>query len=217
MCFSASASALAAFVTGGAGAATLVRCAKPREVPLASLPLLFSFQQAMEAALWLYLPQGAGRPLAQFLANGFSLIALAVWPLLVPIAFGLLEPRRRRLLYGALLVAGGIAALYALAELARLPVKATLAAESICYVIAPYSRWAAAAYVISTYVPPLVSSHPLLRLFGVAVTAGVVVSYASYILAFVSVWCFFAALGSILLVGFFHARVSAFRAAPTGA
>ena len=210
MCFSASASAVAALVTGGAGMAALSRCTRPEEIPLAGMPLLFSLQQTIESGLWLYLPGGTGQPRALLLANLFAAVALIVWPLLVPIAIGLVEPVRRRLLYLLLTLPGLGAALFAAMALAHQPVAVTLARGSICYIVPwPYPLAASVAYMAATCLPPLLSSHSLLRLFGAVVAAGLVVSYTAYIDAFLSVWCFFAALASLMLAGFFHVRVTA--------
>jgi hypothetical protein len=45
-----------------------------------------------------------------------------------------------------------------------------------------------------------------LRLFGVIVVAGLAVSMLAFYQGLVSVWCFFTALASIILLNFFRGR-----------
>ena len=51
MCFSATASFLAAGATFAVGAAALSRIGSPKEIPMASMPMIFAAQQAIEGVL----------------------------------------------------------------------------------------------------------------------------------------------------------------------
>ena len=48
MCFSAQASFVTAAITGAIGIVSLTRVNEPRELPFASIPLLFALQPAVE-------------------------------------------------------------------------------------------------------------------------------------------------------------------------
>ena len=60
------------------------------------------------------------------------------------------------------------------------------------------------AYVLATCGSCLLSSHKFLRVFGLALLASLAIAYAYYSLAFASVWCFFAAILSLIV--FAHLR-----------
>ena len=61
----------------------------------------------------------------------------------------------------------------------------------------PYLPRQFAAYVACACFPFLLSSHKALRIFGAIVAAGLVIAASLYTYAYVSVWCFFAAAGSV--------------------
>jgi hypothetical protein len=68
----------------------------------------------------------------------------------------------------------------------------------------PYGTQTAAAYVIATCGPALLSSRLYLRWFGVASLAGVAVTVSLREADFTSVWCVYAALASILILEHFR-------------
>ena len=86
MCFSASASFAVAAGTGLVGALTVAKVSNWREIPLASVPVIFATQQTIEGVLWLLLPTGSEPALTGSLANIFAFCALVIWPLLSPLA-----------------------------------------------------------------------------------------------------------------------------------
>ena len=109
MCFSAEADFASGAVIGVIGVATLTKVARPREIPLAVLPLAFALHQFVEGFVWKDLDDGSSR------ATGAAVVLYVVFawillPVLVPIAIMLLEPAgpvRRRI--GALAVVGAVA------------------------------------------------------------------------------------------------------------
>jgi len=105
MCFSAPMSFAAAAGIGFIGVAATTRVSEKREIPLASVPLIFAAQQAVEGTLWLALGNEGLSHWVSPLANTFMVLALVAWPMWAPLAAGLVEPNRlRRLAMGALLV-----------------------------------------------------------------------------------------------------------------
>ena len=100
MCFSATASFVTVGITATAGIVCLTRIRGWRELPLASLPLIFAGQQAVEGFLWLALPVDPNGPVSSMLTLIFLLYAKVVWPAFAPIAALLIEPEpgRRRLM-----------------------------------------------------------------------------------------------------------------------
>jgi len=60
------------------------------------------------------------------------------------------------------------------------------------------------AYVAAMGLPLLLSSERTVFVFGVIVLAGLVVAYAVYWEALISVWCFFAAAASVAILSHFE-------------
>lgn len=206
MCFSAAASFTAASVAASAGVLTVASVSRAREIPLAGAPLVFALQQALEGALWLALPHGGTSLLALCLANGFVVCAMVVWPVLAPVAVGLVEPvrLRRNLIYW--LVPLGLAfAAYSAFDIASHPYHAVISYRSLCYVNdSPYPSYAIAIYMAATCGGFLLSSQGTLRIFGLVIVAAFIISIALFETVLVSVWCFFAAIASAILL--FHFR-----------
>jgi len=201
MCFSAAASFTAATATGIAGVVTATRVTTFREAPLGSVPLIFAVQQAIEGGLWLVLGHQWPEALGPMLANSFVTIALVVWPLLAPVAILLVEMNSwRRAAIAALLLMGAVVAVYSASDIVQHPYAAQAIGGSLCYVNkSPFPLSLFAAYALATCGPALISSRPVLRGFGVIVVTGGIVSLFFYFVAFLSVWCFFAAAASVVI------------------
>lgn len=204
MCFSATASFGAAGFLAAAGAVALAKVHKRRQIPLAAVPLVFAGQQAIEGFLWLTVP--AGHAAGRLPASLFAAIALVLWPLMMPIAVGLAEMERKpRLLIFAFLIPGSAVAIYSLADILAHPYLAWPAPHSLVYINNHLYPWPLmAAYVLATCGPPLLAADPLLKLFGLVVTAGLAAALAFFYVNLVSVWCFFAAPASTLLALYFR-------------
>src|ERR1700722_13709267 len=206
MCFSGTASFSAAGLLGLTGIATLAQGRKRADLPLAVIPLLFAAQQAVEGALWLTVPQGRDHSIA--FANLFAVIALVVWPVLIPRAVALVEQEPLRRLIMLILAPIGIGvAVYSAGTTLAHPYLAWPVGHSLTYVDNhPYSPTMMASYLICACLPPLISSSRTLNLFGVIVAVGLGVAILAFYEDFVSVWCFFAALASLTLMHFFRER-----------
>lgn len=204
MCFSATASFATAAATGTVGLLALHKIRVWREVPLAAMPVVFSIQQSIEGLLWLSLG-GVKTFSAAMLANAFVFFALVFWPVYAPVSVGLVEdnPVRRMAMWG--LAAAGIAlAAYGAWGIATYPYATCVVGGSLSYRNGHlYPIIALCVYVACTCLPMLLSSHVWLRRFGVLIVAGLAVSTIFFLEAEVSVWCFFAAAGSVVLYGHF--------------
>ena len=202
MCFSAQASFITAGITGAIGIITLARVNEPRELPFAATPLLFAFQQTVEGLLWLNLPNAPDGSLTTVLTFLYLFFAEAFWPLHAPLAVWLIEPsvHRRNLMVVCLGVGAGVGA-YLLWWLLGHPHIATIQDGHIVYVT-EYRHIDAVgvAYLAATGLPLLLSSQRTVVVLGAIVLAGLVVAYAFYWEAFVSVWCFFAAAASVVIL-----------------
>jgi hypothetical protein len=202
MCFSAEASFVTAGITGAIGIISLVRVNEARELPFAATPLLFALQQTVEGLLWLNLPSAPGGWLSTALTFLYLLFAEAFWPLYAPLAVWLIEPsvHRRSLMVVCLGVGAGVG-MYLLWWLLGHPHVATIQDGHIVYVTEyRHTDAIGVAYLSATGLPLLLSSQRTVVALGGIVLAGLVVAYAFYWEAFVSVWCFFAAAASVVIL-----------------
>lgn len=69
-----------------------------------------------------------------------------------------------------------------------------------------YPLLVGAAYLLATVLPLIVSTQRTLNTLGLVVLVGALAVYFAYPEAFLSVWCFFAAAASALLVFHFERR-----------
>ncbi len=212
MCFSATASFSSAALIAAIGIATVRQVKHPRELPLAAIPLLFAFQQAVEGALWLQLADAGSREAVAALSLAFLVFAKVLWPAYPALAVLPIEPDpRRRHAFCAIAGLGCAISIYTLSWLPDAAPAVCIRGHSIGY--GEYGNalsWQSFVYLLCTCVPLLLSSSGAVQNFGLIVLAGFLVSAYSYFATFVSVWCFFAAAGSSLL--YLHFKRAAVRA-----
>lgn len=199
MCFSATASFIAGGALSAIGTVGLKKAGSSSSRPISAIPLLFGIQQLVEGVLWLSL----GHPRLQAAATvGFLLFAYVFWPAYLPYAVWKEEnePRRRKVLAWFMWF-GTAVSLYLLYFILRGPVSSVLMGHGIAYAV-PLPNYAVipGAYVLATCGSCFVSSHKFIRVFGLALVAALIVAYAYYHLAFASVWCFFAAILSLIVL-----------------
>jgi hypothetical protein len=209
MCFSATASFSAAAVIGGIGIATLrAAAAVPdrRILALAAFPLLFALQQVVEGLLWLDLARPEPGALRGVLIHAFQGYAEVFWPTFAPLAALLIEPERRRKIAIAFCLAIGVAlSIYLLSVMIAHPYAASAGAGHIVYRNGfPYPAGIEVLYVVATTLSLLISSHRRVQLMALVILIGFGVAYVSFHHAYISVWCFFAAVASVLV--YWHVR-----------
>ena len=204
MCFSATASFSAGAFLLGLGTLTLKSARRPRELPFAAIPLLFAIQQLIEGVIWLTFRYEA--PLLNaVMTHVYSFFSHVLWPIYVPLAGLALEtvPWRRRVLI-AIAIAGSAVGLYLLATLFTLPIVATVTGQHIAYESPHFYALAAMSlYLLGTCASLMFSSHVRVVAFGVAAFVSAVAAYAFYATWFISVWCFFAGVLSVIVFLYF--------------
>jgi len=218
MCFSATASFVTATITGAAGLAALNRARAPREWPVAAVPLFFAAHQSVEGLLWLLLPVAPGGASSTILTYVYLVIAEVWWPIYAPLACLLIEPSKlRRLAMLACLGVGLVVAAFYLQAIVSHPHAARIVDGHIVYVSEnKVSFPMGAAYLVATGAAMALSSHRAMIALSVIVIGGACLSYMLYWESFVSVWCFFAAVASVVVVFHFErAYRRSFRATAT--
>lgn len=218
MCFSAEASFAvggALIPVGGYCVAFAVR-KRPSALGLALVPLGFAIQQISEGFVWLRMNAGEDpRPAALV----YLFFALAFWPFWFSFCAIFLEksPRRRWLLAGLTLLATfWFWVLYfpLLGDQADM-LKIEKVHHSIQYDIwsLPLYQWVSpmvmkGIYLLSLGLPFIISTDHGGWLPGLFLGGSILVTELVYHHAFVSVWCFFAAVLSVYVVALLH-RVAA--------
>lgn len=206
MCFSSTASFATAAATAAIGLLAMSRLTTLREAPLAATPIFFAFQQTLEGMLWLCPPAPLDGPLPPGLTLAYLIFAQAFWPLYAPVAVMLAEPseRRRTIMLPWLAVGLGVSA-YLLWGLLTGPAAGRILDGHVVYETGHgRSMVAKLGYLAAATVPLMLSSHRWVVILGVLVLIGCVVAYFFYATAVLSVWCFFAAAASVVILGHFE-------------
>lgn len=217
MCFSANASFAAAGALSVISLLSIRAAAiahNKKLIPLAATPLFFALQQACEGVVWITLNNGDTTSILHVVSTqAFLFFASAWWPLWIPLALFIPEiiPKRKQVirLIGFIGVTTGIA-------LFTSWVFYTTGAQAIGHhidypapnypfgisnhCIARVVAWLISiGYCTATIVPFFVSSISGAWILGITMSISFIASYLFYLLAFSSVWCFFAAISSALL------------------
>ena len=200
MCFSASASFIAGTTLSAVGVAALSNTETKSELPFAMIPLLFGVQQLTEGVIWLTFQHDV--PLLKlWMTYAYSAFSHVLWPMYVPFAMGVMETVRwRKRAIFTFLTAGIPVALYLLYSIVSRPLNAEVIGNHIVYASPHfYLVPVMVLYLAATCVCCFFSSHGFVRLFGVLALLSFIAAYFVYVNALVSIWCFFAAILSLLI------------------
>ncbi len=204
MCFSASASFIAGAGLIAAGCVSLNKVRTREQIPFASIPLLFGIQQLSEGMLWLSINGTIAEKWLWPSALVFLLFAQVIWPAWV--SFSMLpvehDSKRRGVIYG-LLTLGAALAIYHVYCLVRYPITVTASAHHIDYLRdfpERPSKIISAIYLLVTILPLLLSSVNRMKILGIAIAISCLVSYLFFRDFFISIWCFFAAILSVIVI-----------------
>ncbi|MFD9728814.1 DUF6629 family protein [Streptomyces sp. NPDC059072] len=201
MCWNATADLAAGTVIAAVGAVCLARVRRVRDLPLAALPLLLGVHQLLEAAVW---ASDGGRSPA---ATAWAVIAFPLLPVWVPLGVLLAAgPEARRRLWGPLAV--GVATAGVLSyRLSTEPVSAEVRGHTLGYgVNVPWMPLLLAGYLFATLGSLLLAGDRRLRVLGAVLAVGALACSALWRLEFASTWCAFAAVASVLVLGWLRGR-----------
>jgi hypothetical protein len=212
MCFSAAANFVGSAVLGSVGVLTLTKLKHRRELLFASLPTLFAAHQFIEGFVWLGLDGTLSPATTHFMGEAFVLYAQGLLPFLMPLSIQLFEPNtpsRRRMVPFTIL--GVLTTLYMLWALASFPLQVFVRDNSIVYINAGTNYTSLAVlYIIATCGSLFFSKLPPMVLFGAANLIALLATMAVKRYAFTSVWCAYAAVASVIILGYFW-RSAGFR------
>ena len=169
----------------------------------AALPLLLGVHQTIEGFVWLTRAQGCGL----YAAYGFAAIAFCLWPVYVPLATWLSEtdPTRRKIMLALGALGVFVDANATLTIVLGLDID--FASNQIAYVPrGPYFRIFDFIYAACVVGPLVVHRNVYMRAFGALVAVFLALSMLLFDPARFSVWCFFAALSSVVVYVFVVSR-----------
>jgi hypothetical protein len=198
MCFSAQASFAGGAIISSIGVANLSKVLNPSHRLFAGIPLLFGVQQIAEGFLWVTLPSSVNGNIQQLAAYIFLLIALVIWPVILPLSvFKMEEKGKRRKILKIFLGLGILLAAYYGYCMAVIGVRPEINCYHIIYkgdfpsvFIIP----AFLLYVVVTVTPLFISSLKGCSFMGLLTLFSCAVSAVFFRLYLTSVWCFFAAI-----------------------
>ncbi|MFT6765947.1 MAG: hypothetical protein ACJAZS_000843 [Alteromonas naphthalenivorans] len=206
MCFSAQASFGAAAALGIIGLLSLRKVKKAKIYPFAMIPIFFAIQQAFEGIVWITYNDPVNVYVNQLAMYAFLFFAFFFWPVWIPFAFAMIEPKktRRNILYG--LMGVGFAASSGLIwSVIQHGVSAQITCNHIRYIVdvpGNFHYWGGWIYCLATVLPFFVSSKKAAWLFGFVLCASVAISAYFFTAFFTSVWCFFAAMLSVMVYSY---------------
>ncbi len=201
MCFSASASFTASAVLSLIGLVSLNRVKKRSHYLFAAIPFLFGIQQFSEGMVWnaLKTEQNASIPILAFL-----FFAFIVWPIWVPASLYLVEtnPMRKKLILGCLGFGLLVVSSISYSWFFEYPTAIIESCHILYLVQISSTNWllGTIAYLIATIAPFFLCSNHAFWWMGAVLATSYAVSYLFYYQYLISVWCFFAAVLSILIV-----------------
>ncbi|HEY0678707.1 MAG TPA: DUF6629 family protein [Chitinophagaceae bacterium] len=201
MCFSAGASFAVGAGLIGPGAYTISRSSRAM-LAFACTPILFSFHQIAEGFLWLSLKNPDFTSWYKPALYGYSFISQPLWPVWVPLIMWLMEPneRRKKMLFYFLLL-GIASSLYMFYCLITYNISAVVENHHIRYYRDfPYLHIMRPVNFVTIAVTPFLSTLRYTKLLAAAMMASLIITYLFFTNYLISVWCFFAAILSLLII-----------------
>lgn len=207
MCFSPYASFGFGSALIGIGVYTIAKAAKTdsRYLALAAIPFAFGIQQIAEGMVWRGFEHNDMSTVRSY-AFLYLFFVWMIWPIWAGFAAAMLEThqRHRYFFYGlalaGLLLGGSVYIPYIWhpdwmqVQIARFSIAYTSVCALPDQIFSP--NLADAIYLFLACAPFLLSSHHSLRIFGAMLVLFIPITYLTYLHAFASVFCFFAALSS---------------------
>jgi hypothetical protein len=204
MCYSAGASFAAGVVISAVGVVVVRGVRESSQRLFAIIPFLFAIQQFAEGCLCLNL-QSNDYEIFKSICNYVYLItAQVIWPVIIPLSVLLMEEdSKRRMILRTLLFAGIALSLYYGFYLLTSNVTSEILNCHILYTIDSLKTLALPIflfYLAITVAPLFISSVKRMYLMGILMILSLAVAVFFFRVHLTSVWCFFAALISMVIL-----------------
>jgi hypothetical protein len=198
MCFSAGASFTGGIIISAIGVVTIKKVHKPSQIVFACIPLFFGFQQIVEGVVWLTVPVPEYAGMLKIATYIFQTMALIIWPVMIPFSVLHMEKskKKKKVLF-ILLIVGAMLSLYYSYCLLFLNVTPQIRGYHVQYNTdfpVTLTMIAFLFYLAVTITPLFVSSIKRTHLLAILMTFSCLVTAIFFKQYLTSVWCFFAAL-----------------------
>jgi uncharacterized membrane protein (UPF0136 family) len=208
MCFSAGASFTGGIIISVIGVVTIKKVHKPTQIVFACIPLFFGFQQLVEGVVWLTIPVPEYAGMQKIATYSFQIMALVIWPLMIPFSVLHMEKskKRQKILF-ILLIMGAILSLYYSYCLLFFNVNPQIKGYHVQYnndFPISLAMISFLFYLVVTITPLFVSSIKRTHLLAILMTLSCLITAIFFKQYLTSVWCFFAALISMVILWILH-------------
>jgi len=198
MCFSAGASFTGGIIISAIGVVTIKKVHKPSQIVFACIPLFFGFQQIVEGVVWLTVPVPEYAGMLKIATYIFQTMALIIWPVMIPFSVLHMEKskKKKKVLF-IFLIVGAMLSLYYSYCLLFLNVTPQIRGYHVQYNTdfpVTLTMIAFLFYLAVTITPLFVSSIKRTHLLAILMTFSCLVTAIFFKQYLTSVWCFFAAL-----------------------
>jgi hypothetical protein len=203
MCFSAASSFISSSILGVAGIILVSKFKKTNKVCLSLIPLFFAIQQFFEGVVWLNMPYSTFSNTAIFAKNIFLFFAYVFWPFWVPLSFYFAEAEAyRKNILAIIFLIGILVAINALFyAFNSYPTHHLFSIDYNVYILILDSSYLyTLSYSVVCILPMFISSMKFTKSFGVLIFILAIITYAYDKNIGASLWCFFSALASLMLV-----------------
>ncbi len=205
MCFSASASFVAGAVLTTVGVASIKKSQKSSEIPFASIPLFFGLQQLAEGFVWLSLTNPDFAFLDGIAAKAFIFFAQVLWPVWASFSIYKFEKQEgvRNIVGKSLIGIGALVASIMAYYLFSNHIEAEILGHHISYnqaYLQQFGLIGGALYLAATAIPPFISTNRKMWILGGAILLAYIFTEIFFTQYVVSVWCFFAAILSAMVL-----------------
>lgn len=207
MCFSPEADLAVGTIIVAVGIDALRHVREPKQIVLASVPLLLGLHQMTETFVWWGLQDRVAHTVEDAALWAYLFFAFAVLPVLLTVGVGLVERSggRRYVIaaFGGIALAGSAVLATAIF---RGDISAAIQGRHLAYEVDPlgYGRLLTTLYVVATCGALLASSYRDIQVLGVLNLLAVPILMWLTVSGFVSLWCFWAAIVSVMIA--FHQR-----------
>ncbi len=223
MCFSATASFGASAVLGTLGVVTVAKAKTHPQRVFATIPLFFAVQQFTEGMLWLSLKNSNLADWQSNLTYIFLVFAMAIWPFWIAFSVRVMEKdQKRKKILNVMVAIGAIVAIGVGVVLFLYPVEVItpycpscpLPSSSPSSSVTNHLHYEFAIpkmvknlvvffsvlYIIATIITPFFSSIKKMKWLGIVFLASYLFAITFYHGFVISVWCFFAAILSFIVL-----------------
>lgn len=207
MCFSAGASFGASALLGGIGIVAIVKAKTNPQRLFATIPFVFAVQQLSEGMLWLSIRNSGLADWQSFFTYTFLVFAMMIWPVWIPLTIRLLEKdAKRKKILNVLTGIGATVSVGVGCILFIYPVHVMPSHHHLHYSFSfPEATknliWIfSILYFISTIIAPFISGIKGVKWLGFIFLTSYLFAVIFYNGFVVSVWCYFAAILSIVVL-----------------